>query len=350
MEASEPWTMDELHSEFSRMVQEALEAGHTLTARQIERVATRATQTAARSLYRDLMERAPDMLEVYRRETRAFEQRNFRRWRRALDLIDTLWVSCEEIGREFNRSYRPAAISDADHVFEAMTYLHAKALLVTAEIGCLLRGGFADGALSRWRTLHEISVIATLIRQEGDELAQRYLAHSRVQALIQLPDDEENQGKRQRLQTEVDHAIQKFGPELKRRNGWAVEITRQQNPTFEKMAEIAGKSDEKIIYGRASRHIHSNHQSVDEMLGMCEAREAALLAGPSNSGLVGPLTLTSTSLVEITALLLMTKPNMDRLAFVIALARMAARMNRLASGLERRTFQAAMERQARNRR
>jgi len=37
--------------------------------------------------------------------------------------------------------------------------------------------GPADGAMARWRTLHEINVVITLIAEHGDELAERYLAH-----------------------------------------------------------------------------------------------------------------------------------------------------------------------------
>jgi len=223
--------------------------------------------------------------------------------------------------------------------------------LVTSELICLLKGGFADGALTRWRTLYEVNVIAALIRQEGQELALRYLAHSRVQAWNEAHDDpietDEAAEDRQRLKAEADHAIQMFGPDLNRRNGWACALTGQKNPTFERMAQLAGKTDEKSLYQHASLHVHGNHRGLDELLGMCEAQESLLLVGPSNSGLVGPLTLAAFSVVESTSMLLLTKPNFDRIAFVNTLWRMAKRMNKLASGIELRTFEAAQKRRKR---
>ena len=60
--------------------------------------------------------------------------------------------------------------------------------------------------------------------------------------------------------------------------------------------------------------------------------------------MVGPLTLTAMSMVKLTTLLLLMRPNLDRLAFVNTLLRMANRMNTLASGIERRTFKAAQRR------
>jgi hypothetical protein len=342
----EPWTMDELQSEFERIVREVQDAGKTLTAKLMVSVADQTTKSAGRAFYRTLIETAPDMLADRRKELEGFERRNLRRWRKAFDLIETIFVSCEELGREFNQHHRPTAIAEQDYVFEAMTYLHAKALLVTAEIICLLKGGFADGALTRWRTLYETNVVAFLLRQEGQDLALRYLAHSRVQAWNEAQDEKGNTEERQRLEVQAEYAIEKFGPELKRRNGWACAITGQKHPTFEKLAELAGKADGKSLYRHASLHVHSNHRALDELLGMCETQEDVLLVGPSNSGMVGPLTLTAMSIVESTMLLLLTKPNLDRLAFVNALLRMANRMNKLASGIERRTFEAAQRRKA----
>lgn len=342
--------MDDLQLEFERITREAQDAGKRLTAKELARIVEQTAKGAGRELYKTLMETAPNMLTLRRKEFAGFETRNGRRWRKAFDLLDTIWVSCEEVGRAFNRHHRPAAAAEQDYAFEAMTHLHAKALLVTAEIICLLKGGFADGALARWRTLHETNVIASLIRQEGQELALRYLAHSRVQAWLRVAEDAENTDEMQRLEKQAAHAIEKFGPDLKRRNGWACELTGQQNPTFKKLSALAGKSEEdEVIYKYASHHIHSNHRAFDELLGMSEAKEDLLLVGPSNSGMTGPLTLAAMSMVESTSFLLNAKPNIDRMAFVDALMRMASRMNKLASGLERRTLESANRKQAASR-
>lgn len=341
---AELWAMNELQGAFDQIIREAQEAGKGLTTKQLAQITTSTTKSAGAAFYRTLIETAPAMLVNHRKEISSFEQRNFRRWRKAFDLIETIWVSCEELGRTFNQNHRPKAAIEQDYVFEAMTHLHAKALLVTSEIICLLKGGFADGALTRWRTLYETNVVAVLIRQEGQELALRYLAHSRVQAWNRVRDEEveiDEGEERQRLKAQAEYAIEKFGLELNRRNGWACAITGQKRPTFEKLAELAGRSDGKSLYHSASLHVHSNHRALDELLGMREAQEDVLLVGPSNSGMVAPLTLAAVSMVELTSLLLMAKPNIDHLAFVHTLLRMASRMNKLASGIERRTLEAA---------
>lgn len=53
---------------------------------------------------------------------------------------------------------------------------------VTDEIICLLENGFADGAMARWRTLHEIAVVAAVISHYGGSIAERYLDHQAVES------------------------------------------------------------------------------------------------------------------------------------------------------------------------
>lgn len=83
----------------------------------------------------------------------------------------------------------------------------------------------------------------------------------------------------------------------------------------------------------------------DELLATCESEQNVLLVGPSNSGMTAPLTATAISMTEATYLLLLHKPNLDRLAFLDSILRMAKRMNKLACGLEKRTFEAAKKRE-----
>lgn len=337
--------MDELQTEFENIIRQAFEEGNSLTERQIERIASKTVKSAGRQYYRSLIDSAPPMLAERRKQKADFESRNLRRWRKAFDLLETIWVCCEEMGSAFNSYHRPHAVQEQDYVFEAMTYLHAKALLVTSEIICLLRGGFADGALTRWRTLYENNVIATLIRQEGQELASRYVAHSRVQAWLRAEAEPDNSSDEDAdLQKQAEFAISTFGEEMKFRHGWASKLVGSKKPTFKQIAAKCGHEAEGGVYEYASQHIHFNHRMFDELLATCESEENVLLVGASNSGMVGPLTATAISMVEATSLLLLHKPNLDRLALLDSVWRMAKRMNKLAAGLEKRTFEAAKKR------
>ncbi|MCW2406160.1 hypothetical protein M2336_002789 [Sphingobium sp. B1D7B] len=343
-----PGAMDDMHREFVRAFREIRDAGYSVSEVSLTRAIEKSSRSAGRLMYRTLMETAPNMLKERRAHIAAFEVGNFRRWRKAFDLIETIWVSCEELGRNINDHYRPIAASEQDFLFEAIVHLHAKSLLVGAEIIALLKAGFPDGALARWRTLYEANVIASLLRQHGAGLALRYLAHERVQAWNLAKDNPHDNEEWRTLKAQAEHAIQEYGSEIQRMNGWACEITRSKQPTFAQIAAQAAAGEDRSMYRYASAHIHANHRAISELLGMSEAQGPVLLVGPSNSGMVDPLILTSFSLVEVTTYLLLLKPNVDSLALADTLLRMAKRMDRLVRSIERRSFEAAQKRRSRS--
>ena len=115
----------------------------------------------ARGLAKELKRRGPKMLRQHRRIRRGFERRLFRRWRKALRLYETIMVAAQEAGADFNDKYRAEARQQDDFVFEALVSLHGRASRITSETYALLRTGHADGAQARWRTLHELAVVAS---------------------------------------------------------------------------------------------------------------------------------------------------------------------------------------------
>lgn len=57
----------------------------------------------------------------------------------------------------------------------ALHALHAKALMVYAEIICLLENGFPDGAYAHFRMLYELWAVAEFINQDTDDVAKAYI-------------------------------------------------------------------------------------------------------------------------------------------------------------------------------
>ncbi|WP_430300258.1 hypothetical protein, partial [Pseudomonas aeruginosa] len=66
-------------------------------------------------------------------------------------------------------------------------------------------------------------------------------------------------------------------------------------------------------YKWASQNIHATAKTLTCSLGMVEAKEEGLLAGPSNSGLTDPAHSMAISLVQLTTVLLSVDPNLDDL-------------------------------------
>ena len=70
--------------------------------------------------------------------------------------------------------------------------LHARACQLASEILELIKFGFADGALARWRTLYEISIFANFLRGRPEELSQKYLDYYLVETYFEAKEFQKN--------------------------------------------------------------------------------------------------------------------------------------------------------------
>jgi uncharacterized protein DUF5677 len=122
----------------------------------------RLLNSSSEKLVKEWKKQANPILRELRNERRKFNNYNNKIWGKALNLLETLIDISLDTGTLFDQKFRPFAIEENDIVFDALTRLHARSCQVSSEILTLLHNGFADGAHARWRTLHEISVIAFL--------------------------------------------------------------------------------------------------------------------------------------------------------------------------------------------
>ena len=79
---------------------------------------------------------------------------------------------CEGWGWYINQS---PVISDKCNVFNALSAIHGKAMLVYAEIICLLENGFPDGAYAHYRMLYELWAVAEFLCEDTDDVAIAYI-------------------------------------------------------------------------------------------------------------------------------------------------------------------------------
>ena len=119
-------------------------------------------------MYESLINQAPIMYEEHRLEQQEFESRLQMRWLDAFYGLKSVITISEEIGMglidEFlEKSKNDDGTSSVPLEYDIAFKLHGKSVVVSKEILTLLQSGYSDAAISRWRTLHEISVILNLI-------------------------------------------------------------------------------------------------------------------------------------------------------------------------------------------
>ena len=263
-----------------------------------------------------------NLLKEGRLDIAGFQRRLNQRWATPLGLLELFISLATDAGSSFNSNFRPDAALKHDVAFEALTRLHARACQISSEVLVLLRHGYADGAHARWRSIHEISIVSVMIREHGNDLAERYLLHDTVQR-YKLACAHQEYHERighdpipaediERLKAERDELVDRFGCAFKRPYGWAAEAIGNPRPTIRDLEEHAGIDHMRPYYMMASDNVHANaHASLYRLgLGLSQLGGDTLLAGPSNMGLADPGHSTALSLGQITINLIGTQPGM----------------------------------------
>lgn len=250
-------------------------------------------------------------------------------WQRSFRLMEILLGVCLELGQGFNESFRPEAVQTNNLVFEALVRLHARGCQIMLEIEVLLKGGLADGAHARWRTLHELTIIAMFISHHGSDVAQRYIEHVAIEDLkearvyqqhcIALGFEPLNSTELEELELLKDKLIDKYGRSFGTDYGWAAETLALVKPTFVDIERSISMDHFRPFYKLANINVHGGSKSISFRIGLPPDRTDILLAGRSKYGLADPGQNAAFSMYQLTTILLLTKPNIDTITFARAI-------------------------------
>ena len=279
-------------------------------------------------LVKEWKKQAKPILRELRNERRKFNDYNNKIWGRALSSLEAFIDISLDTGMLFDQKFRPTATEENDIVFNALTRLHARSSQVSSEILILLHNGFADGAHARWRTLHELSVIASFIAHHDNELAERYLAHSIIAdyrrageyrkysdilSYAPMSDDVFNQ-----LEASYEAALVKYGTSFRNDYGWASIKLNKDKPSFADIEEKAGVLYMRPFVKLAHMNIHAGSTGIIFRLGSPPDNPNLMVAGSSVYGIGEPAQNTAYSLELLTEAFLLRKPTFDNLGFVLA--------------------------------
>ena len=274
----------------------------------------------------------PKTSRLHDKIMKRFHRNLIRRWGEPLDRLDMLVTLSSEFGERIKDHLREKNETQSPYLDEILIRLHIRALQVSREILCLLQSGFPDGAMSRWRTLHEIAAVALYIVGQGEDLAERYYLHEIIETrrgAIQY------QGYKDRLKLEpIDPeelndiekeylaSIDLFGKQFDSPHGWAAHHLGIERPTFADIERASGVDHWRPYYKMASDDVHANPRGVFYKLGVFDSPDA-LLSGPSNAGLADPGGCTCHSLMQVNTALLQLSSSLDLLVLAKALSKLA---------------------------
>ncbi len=275
----------------------------------------------------------------------AFEARVRAEWGDVLVHLEELRYVATEFGE--------AVFEDDDELDAAgslLARLHARGCQIAYEVIALCAGGFADGAMARWRTLHEVAVVAFLIADGGDDLAERYVAHEVVESwraardysacAAKLGYEPLGEMKLEELQDRRRSLLALYGKEFDGQYGWAATHLGAQRPTFRDLEEATELEHLRAHYRMASHNVHANPKGVFFKLGLL-AEDEFLLAGPSGFGLAEPLQSAGISLLQVSAAPLKLFSTLDNIVILKIMSRI---LDRLLAAVASRTDEAESRR------
>lgn len=281
----------------------------------IEKTTTDIAKLLLTSLKKDWIEES-----IYQKEElRIFNMNLERRWGKAIGMLRILLTISRELGAEIAELRPP----NESHLNDVLLRLHVRACQVTAEIIVLLENGYADGAMARWRTLHEIGIVMVLMREHGEQLAERYIAHRAVEdkagmdqyALCyeRLGYEELDKSECREIEDAYEHAINTHGKDFRGPYGWAAGFVNKgkRGIGLAELEAAAGRSLMASHYRLASHNVHAGPHALFFRLGLMG--EAGLLAGASNAGLTEPGQNTAITFTLISVQLVGDCINFDRL-------------------------------------
>lgn len=298
---------------------EELEEKYADIAEKCKKALDNVIEKSAINIFTTLKRRWPKRLYRLKKEQKGFEYRLNRRWGAAIGKLEMLLEMSREFGAAINDELRRNPASQPCKI-DVLTRLHARSCQVVTEIIALLKAGLADGAMARWRTLHEIATIALFISKHDEELAKRYSLHQVVESrraannYIECQDrlgyEPMDQGEIDEIESTYENLIGRYGLPFGTDYGWASAQLKNKKPSFADIEKAVGIDHLRAHYRMASHNVHANPKGVFFKMGLLRG-ENLLLPGASNIGLADPGQCAAISFLQISTALGMLHPTVD---------------------------------------
>ena len=221
----------------------------------------------------------------------------------------------------------------------------ARAIQLLGEIIALVRNGYAEGALARWRSLHELNVTLHFISEHGEDVARRYFAHeivesrkaareySRVHAQLGYPplaDSELDE-----IERDYRRVVALYGPSFRGSYGWASDALGKDHITFSEIEDSVNLGHMRGYYRMASHGVHANPKGITFRMSQ-PPDQIGLIAGPSVYGLSDAITNAAITTMQICSVMATEWSSIDALVSVAILQKLCDEVNMAVVKVEER--------------
>ncbi len=130
----------------------------------------------------DIKKRLYEISMKHRLRDNVFQAHQDQKWGKCFAASEVMYELSIEIANDYT-TYVAEEISKIEqkeyqYTYATFVHIHGRVCQIYLEILCLIKNGFADGALARFRTMYELCYIADFIKTAGEETALAYLQQS----------------------------------------------------------------------------------------------------------------------------------------------------------------------------
>lgn len=326
------WKDDQIEIDFDEKDIEEIKVKSDEIIKTMPEMVRSASAEASLNILSELAKRWKSESKKQKKERKEFQHGLRKIWGQPLEDLRMFLTLARDFGAALNDKIN---VSDEGYLADILIRLQGRACQVMEEIILLLESGLADGAMARWRTLHEIATVVHLLQKFGEEIAERYALHDIVESRKAMqayrlyrerlgqPDIDENEAAK--IEAEYKKVIDRFGDSFALDYGWAAHHLQKKKPTLFDLEVAAGIDHLRPYYRLASHNVHANPKGIFSRLGILP-ESSVILAGTSNLGLSDPGHSAAISLGQICISVGQVRPDFDDLVIMQILAKMITKI------------------------
>jgi len=249
------------------------------------------------------------MREDIRLENKGFRNRMEQHYGLEFYYLELFEILSRELGALYEKNLDKLDNSQTEKLLRLQ---HIRACSIYAEVIHLIKGGYGTGALTRFRSLHELAVITEFIISNGEAAADCYFDYLPVmqkkdiifqeKVLGEALLDENYGSELEATLSEIEHKRGKDFVNVRNYNDyvWAEDyLLKGVKPSFNQIRNAIQRKEGIKPYKIASNNIHSAPRSLTSSLGTLNGE---VNGGASNIGVSLPGTWSTHELLQINIL------------------------------------------------
>jgi hypothetical protein len=194
-----------------------------------------------------------------------------------------------------------------DHTkLDTLISIHVRACQIANEIRVLVTNGYADGAISRWRTLHELCITFLFLYDNDYETIEMYNDYQAIENWKKVGEYQENYDSfgwesfakedLEFFENDKNEMIKKYGKEFGKGYGWTMNVLPNGRRNIREIEKAVGQKHFRPIYTWASENVHSGVSGIKRKLGLRESEQDFLLTSCNDFGFLDSIEFSSSSL------------------------------------------------------